>query len=52
MGRAQLKQRITEMSLLGKPGSPAEVAEAYIYLMKDSNTTGATINTSGGALIQ
>jgi NAD(P)-dependent dehydrogenase (short-subunit alcohol dehydrogenase family) len=50
--RAQLKQRITEMSLLGKPGSPAEVAEAYIYLMKDSNTTGATINTSGGALMQ
>lgn len=40
----------TEKALLGKLGEPEEVGEAYVYLMKDSNTTGSIVNTSGGAL--
>lgn len=39
-------------ALLSKVGTPEEVGEAYIYLMKDSNNTGTCVSTSGGALIQ
>ncbi|KAK0735116.1 hypothetical protein B0T26DRAFT_798781 [Lasiosphaeria miniovina] len=39
-------------ALLGKVGTPDEVAEAFVYLMRDSNTTGATINSSGGIAVQ
>ncbi|KAB8345948.1 hypothetical protein FH972_023000 [Carpinus fangiana] len=41
-----------ETALLGKVGTPEEVGEAYLYLMKDSNNTGTCVSTSGGALIQ
>ncbi|CAG7977656.1 unnamed protein product [Penicillium salamii] len=41
-----------ERALLGKVGTPEEVAEAYIYLMKDSNNTGSCVSTSGGDLVQ
>ena len=37
--------------LLGKAGTPEEVGEAYIYLMKDTNNTGSNMTTNGGALI-
>ncbi|KAH9907155.1 hypothetical protein F4778DRAFT_799510 [Xylariomycetidae sp. FL2044] len=40
------------MSPLGRIGTPEEVAEAYIYLMKDWNNTGSSISTSAGTLIQ
>ncbi len=38
--------------LLGKVGSPEEVAEAYLYLMKDSNATGSCVSTNAGALLR
>ncbi|KAJ5694371.1 hypothetical protein N7536_004783 [Penicillium majusculum] len=41
-----------ERALLGKVGTPEEVAEAYIYLMKDSNNTGTCVSTSGEDLVQ
>ncbi|KAJ4118427.1 hypothetical protein NW760_008423 [Fusarium oxysporum] len=50
--RKMLKEAVSRTALLGKPGSAEEVAEAYIYLMKDSNATGALISTSGGVLLQ
>lgn len=50
--RAKRREMISSGALLGKPGSPEEVAEAYIYLMKDSNATGTIISTSGGSLVQ
>ncbi|TVY75593.1 Short-chain dehydrogenase/reductase ATR9 [Lachnellula suecica] len=34
---------VAKASLLGKVGKAEEVAEAYIYLMKDSNCTGARL---------
>lgn len=45
-------EAVARASLLGKVGAPEEVAEAYIYLMKDSNCTGSTISTEGGSLLQ
>ncbi|PYH42830.1 oxidoreductase, short chain dehydrogenase/reductase family [Aspergillus saccharolyticus JOP 1030-1] len=36
---------------LGKLGTPEEVAEAYVYLMKDTNATGSCISTNGGSLL-
>lgn len=50
--RAQKMAAAAERALLGKVGTPEEVAEAYIYLMKDSNNTGTCVSTSGGDLIQ
>ncbi|KFY09312.1 hypothetical protein V491_08260, partial [Pseudogymnoascus sp. VKM F-3775] len=50
--RAQMREMISGATLLGKPGSPEEVGEAYIYLMKDSNATGSIISTNGGSLLQ
>jgi NAD(P)-dependent dehydrogenase (short-subunit alcohol dehydrogenase family) len=50
--RVQRMAMAAKASLLGKVGTPEEVAEAYLYYMKDSNNTGSWISTSGGALLQ
>ncbi|KAI2610383.1 uncharacterized protein GGS25DRAFT_488609 [Hypoxylon fragiforme] len=42
---------ILERALLGKVGTAEEVAEAYIYLMKDSNSTGSCVKSNGGGLL-
>lgn len=56
MGGEEMRQKIREMSVksafLGKSGKPEEVAEAYVYLMKDTNTTGVGIESNGGWLLQ
>ncbi|RHZ52478.1 hypothetical protein CDV55_102753 [Aspergillus turcosus] len=36
---------------LGKVGSVEEVAEAYIYLMKDTNATGSCVSSNAGSLL-
>jgi NAD(P)-dependent dehydrogenase (short-subunit alcohol dehydrogenase family) len=36
---------------VGKVGEPAEIAEAYLYLMRSSFTTGQTIVVDGGMLL-
>jgi NAD(P)-dependent dehydrogenase (short-subunit alcohol dehydrogenase family) len=36
---------------LGKVGVPDEVAEAYVYLMKDTNATGSCVSTNSGSLL-
>lgn len=36
----------------GKVGQPEDVAEAYVYLLKDSNATGLTIHTNSGVFLQ
>ncbi|KAL2874079.1 hypothetical protein SGCOL_010760 [Colletotrichum sp. CLE4] len=38
-------------TLTGRLGRPEDVAEAYLYLMKDGNITGATIFTEGGRIL-
>ena len=37
-------------SLTGKVAMPDEIAEAYLYVMRDTNITGSMISTNGGAL--
>ncbi|KAI1452786.1 putative short chain dehydrogenase/ reductase [Annulohypoxylon moriforme] len=50
--RENLVAYMTKSALLGKIGTPEEVAEAYVYLMKDSNSTGSCVSTNGGVLVQ
>lgn len=50
--RERLEAAVSAAALLGKPGLPEEVGEAYIYLMKDTNNTGSIVSSSGGALLQ
>jgi NAD(P)-dependent dehydrogenase (short-subunit alcohol dehydrogenase family) len=38
-------------TVFGAVGAPGEVAEAYVYCMKDSFVTGATVRSDGGRLI-
>ncbi|KAI4871148.1 putative short chain dehydrogenase/ reductase [Hypoxylon rubiginosum] len=47
----QRTRMMAETSLLGKIGTPEEVAEAYLYLMRDTNSTGSCVSTNGGALV-
>ncbi|KAI0836288.1 putative short chain dehydrogenase/ reductase [Hypoxylon sp. FL0890] len=49
--REQVAAMMAKKSLLGKIGTPEEVAEAYVYLMKDTNSTGSCVSTNGGALL-
>ena len=39
-------------STTGKIGLPEEVAESYIYLMKDTNCSGSVVNSDSGALLK
>lgn len=48
--REQRRAYHIQTALLGKVGSAEEVGEAYIYLLKDTNATGTTVNSSGGDL--
>ncbi|KEY73181.1 hypothetical protein S7711_04147 [Stachybotrys chartarum IBT 7711] len=49
--RQEFEEQSRRDVLTGRLGKPEEVAEAYIYLMKDSFATGTTLVTDGGALI-
>ena len=50
--QAGFKEMLKKVTLLNKVGEPEEVAEAYVYLMKDSNITGAVIHTDAGRLLK
>lgn len=50
--REIIRQNVVSQALLGKPGSPDEVAEAYIYLMKNTDATGSVVSTNGGVVLQ
>ncbi|KAK3936443.1 hypothetical protein QBC46DRAFT_461462 [Diplogelasinospora grovesii] len=51
-GRLAYREMCAKAALLGRPADPEDVAEAYIYLMKDPNVTGTAVHTSGGVLLQ
>lgn len=40
------------ISMTGEVGTVEDVVEAYLYLMKDKNVTGAVIATHGGSLLK
>ena len=45
-------QGYREWTLIDKVGTPEEVAESYIYLMKSTFVTGTVINTDGGRAVK
>lgn len=45
-------QRFKDASLVGKVGTPEEVAEAYLYSMKNEFVTGSVIQSDGGRLLK
>lgn len=47
-----LTSMATQKSLLGKPGSPEEVAEAYLYLMKNTDATGSIVSSNAGSVLK
>ncbi|KAK7223002.1 hypothetical protein V2G26_011005 [Clonostachys chloroleuca] len=49
--RGPLLEKSAKANLLGKVGAPEDVAEAYLYCLKDSFVTGTTIVTDGGMLV-
>ncbi|GKZ76294.1 hypothetical protein AnigIFM56816_005273 [Aspergillus niger] len=52
-GRSQdgLLEALESQTTIGRLGRPEDVAEAYIYIMKDHFITGSTIETNGGFLL-
>ncbi|KAI8632689.1 putative short chain dehydrogenase/ reductase [Xylariaceae sp. FL1651] len=50
--REMLRGIVSEKSLLGKPASPDEVAEAYIYLMRNTDATGSLVSSNAGSTLQ
>ena len=50
--KAERMKSLASLTLTGNVARPEDVAEAYIYLMKDANVTGAMISTSSGSLLK
>lgn len=50
-GSEGMPESVKGSTTLGKVGMVEEVAEAYVYLMKDTNATGACISTNAGSLL-
>ncbi|KAL7955930.1 hypothetical protein V8C34DRAFT_290069 [Trichoderma compactum] len=49
--REAVLESFSKETITGTVASPQEVAEAYVYLMKDSFATGAVVETTGGRLV-
>ncbi|KNB06427.1 hypothetical protein FOXG_07140 [Fusarium oxysporum f. sp. lycopersici 4287] len=50
-GHSGVTDEMKAHTTLGKVGLPEEVAEAYLYFMKDTNATGSCIDTNGGSFL-
>jgi NAD(P)-dependent dehydrogenase (short-subunit alcohol dehydrogenase family) len=44
-----MRDMSSKNSLLGKPAKPEDVAEAFVYLLKNVDATGSIVSTNGGA---
>jgi NAD(P)-dependent dehydrogenase (short-subunit alcohol dehydrogenase family) len=47
-----LVESFRKMTCTGRIAEPGEVAEAYLYLLKDTNCTGSVLRTDGGLLVR
>lgn len=47
----EFERQIGERALTGRIGRPEDVAEAYVYAMKDANLTGSVVGSDGGGLL-
>ncbi|KAL4979888.1 hypothetical protein BDW66DRAFT_126308 [Aspergillus desertorum] len=50
-GEQGVPEGVADNTLTGKVGTVDEVAEAYLYLMRDSNATGACVRTNSGTVL-
>lgn len=50
-GLAGVREEVAGKALTGRMGRPQDVAEAYLYVMRDWNVTGSVVRTDGGAVI-
>lgn len=46
-----MRKTAVEKSLLGKPATPEEVAEAFLYLMRNTDATGSIVSTNAGSVL-
>ena len=49
--REKMFEVLAERTTTGRVAEAEDVAEAYVYCMKDWNVTGAVISSTGGALL-
>jgi NAD(P)-dependent dehydrogenase (short-subunit alcohol dehydrogenase family) len=49
--REQFLQQATGTHPISRPGTPAEVAQAVLFLIKNDFTTGSVVNVDGGATL-
>jgi NAD(P)-dependent dehydrogenase (short-subunit alcohol dehydrogenase family) len=49
--RDALYQQVAEKLPVGHVGEPAEIAEAYLYLMRQGYATGQVVVVDGGAVL-
>lgn len=49
--RAAMFQKIAQSLLLQRVAKPEEIAEAYVYLAKNTYTTGSVLQVEGGAIL-
>lgn len=49
--KEQVLQMLAKQTLVGKVGRPQDVAEAYLYCMRDSFCTGTIFSSDGGRLL-
>lgn len=50
--RAAVREVVVGRSLLGKAGSADEAAEAYVYLVRNTDATGSVVSSDGGVSLQ
>lgn len=49
--RKSIVAHLSKISFVERVATADEIAEAYIYLMKDTNATGSIVSTNGGGLL-
>lgn len=49
--REKLFKSIVGRTMTGKVAKPEDVAEAYLYCMKDGNVTGSVVRSDGGMVL-
>jgi NAD(P)-dependent dehydrogenase (short-subunit alcohol dehydrogenase family) len=49
--RGEILEGFAKKMATGRVGRPEDVAESYLYCMRDGNLTGSVVSSNGGSLI-
>lgn len=49
--REKFQEHLRGQCTTGELGRPEDVAESYLYVMRDRNVSGSVIDTNGGGLL-